>query len=385
MLLRNPLGRKRRVGGPDWGERRLFDQVHGHDPDFVLLRQALREVRSDWCDAAAARAYAERLPGLTVRCRYLSQVSPFAENWTQAAVGESEPVETPAEALRRLHAELVGEGTPRCGPVSSPAHSADRRSPHLYKRRPSVGAVSRSGDLDTTGEPEMLIHGDWLLTGARAAIHRPTATAVVADLHLGYAQARHRGGEAVPSRPLAEIFAPLLSLLSSQTVSRLVIAGDLFETRPRPTLIAELLGCLRAVAVELLGVVPGNHDRGLAASSGLPLCPEGTSIGGWRIVHGDGPLPEPPLVQGHEHPCVRWPGLAAPCYLIGAGRLVLPAFSADAAGVNVRGDARWQTFRCAVIAGDQVLDFGPVGALPRAPQITPTRSVGGRGSRRAEG
>jgi len=27
MLLRNPLGRRRRVGGADWGERRLFEQV----------------------------------------------------------------------------------------------------------------------------------------------------------------------------------------------------------------------------------------------------------------------------------------------------------------------------------------------------------------------
>ena len=47
MLLRNPLGRRRRVGGRDWGERRLFDQVQARDPDFVLLRQAVREVRAD--------------------------------------------------------------------------------------------------------------------------------------------------------------------------------------------------------------------------------------------------------------------------------------------------------------------------------------------------
>ena len=34
MLLRNPLGRGRRVGGRDWGERRLFDQVRARDPEF---------------------------------------------------------------------------------------------------------------------------------------------------------------------------------------------------------------------------------------------------------------------------------------------------------------------------------------------------------------
>ncbi len=108
MLLRNPLGRKRRVGGQDWGERRLFEQVQGHDPDFVLLRQAGREVRAEWCDVRTAREYLDRLPGLAVRCRWLAQVSPFASNWTQAEVGEPERLESPAESLQRLHAALLG-------------------------------------------------------------------------------------------------------------------------------------------------------------------------------------------------------------------------------------------------------------------------------------
>src|SRR5438067_991701 len=35
---------------------------------------------------------------------------------------------------------------------------------------------------------------DWLLTPQRVAVHRPSGSAVVADLHLGYGQARRRGG-----------------------------------------------------------------------------------------------------------------------------------------------------------------------------------------------
>src|SRR5262249_34562148 len=42
----------------------------------------------------------------------------------------------------------------------------------------------------------MRIHRDWLLTPERAAVHLPTATAIVADLHLGYNHARRRTGEA---------------------------------------------------------------------------------------------------------------------------------------------------------------------------------------------
>src|SRR5262249_9445632 len=40
MVLRNPLGPRRKVGGKHWTERRLFDQVRAVEPDFVLLRQA---------------------------------------------------------------------------------------------------------------------------------------------------------------------------------------------------------------------------------------------------------------------------------------------------------------------------------------------------------
>jgi ATP-dependent Lhr-like helicase len=108
MLLRNPIGGRRRVGGRDWGERRLFEQVRAHDPDFVLLRQANREVRRHVCDGEAALRYAGELPGLIVRCRWLARPSPFVEAWTQPGMGAAEAVETPAEALQRLHASLMG-------------------------------------------------------------------------------------------------------------------------------------------------------------------------------------------------------------------------------------------------------------------------------------
>jgi ATP-dependent Lhr-like helicase len=108
MLLRQPLGQRRRVGGWDWAGRRLFDKVRDRDPDFVLLRQARRELRTTSCDAAAARDYAAALPGLSVRVRPLRWPSPFAESWTQLGEGAAEAVETPAEALRRLHQLLTG-------------------------------------------------------------------------------------------------------------------------------------------------------------------------------------------------------------------------------------------------------------------------------------
>jgi ATP-dependent Lhr-like helicase len=115
MLLRQPLGQTRRVGGRDWGARRLFDKVQAHDRDFVLLRQARREVRAELCDTAAAGEYVRELERRPLRCRWLSYPSPFVESWTQMAAGAAESVETPDEALLRLHATLV-EGTNDAGP-----------------------------------------------------------------------------------------------------------------------------------------------------------------------------------------------------------------------------------------------------------------------------
>jgi ATP-dependent Lhr-like helicase len=108
MVLRNPEGRRRRVGGADWPERRLFEQVQVHNPSFVLLRQALAEVRAELCDVESACRYVAQVPSLAVRCRSLRQPSPFAAAWTQPGVGEVPVVQSSAEALQRLHAELTG-------------------------------------------------------------------------------------------------------------------------------------------------------------------------------------------------------------------------------------------------------------------------------------
>jgi putative SbcD/Mre11-related phosphoesterase len=211
----------------------------------------------------------------------------------------------------------------------------------------------------------MRVHDDWLLTSERAAIYLPTATAVIADLHLGYDQARRRGGEAVPAFSLEDTVTALRRLLLHHDVRSLVIAGDLCEDAAGFELVPGLLEELTSAGVELAGVVPGNHDRGLGRNGhGLPLCPDGVQLGGWQVMHGDSKLPRGRVVHGHFHPCLRWRGgLNAACYLHRATRIVLPAFSADAAGVNVIRNAQWRGYRCCAIVGDRVLDFGEVTGL----------------------
>ncbi len=81
MLLRHPIGGRRKVGGRDWAERRLFEQVRAADPDFVLLQQAEREVTVEACNGALSQAYLHELSWKMIRSRWLSEPSPFAASW----------------------------------------------------------------------------------------------------------------------------------------------------------------------------------------------------------------------------------------------------------------------------------------------------------------
>lgn len=80
MVLRNPLGRKRKVGGKDWAERRLFEQIRELNTGFVLLRQAEAEASHSMCDFPGAHAFLESLTTQPIRMRHLAEPSPFGQS-----------------------------------------------------------------------------------------------------------------------------------------------------------------------------------------------------------------------------------------------------------------------------------------------------------------
>jgi ATP-dependent Lhr-like helicase len=104
MVLRNPEGGRRRVGGMLWVSNRLYPLVQAACPDHPLLRETRREVLEDLLDAPTAMGWLASRP--TVRFRSLAGLSPFAAAWIDP--GQSEPLrfETAAEALKRLHRRL---------------------------------------------------------------------------------------------------------------------------------------------------------------------------------------------------------------------------------------------------------------------------------------
>jgi ATP-dependent Lhr-like helicase len=106
MVLRNPEGGRRRVGGLLWVSARLYPLVKATCPDHPLLRETRREVLDDLLDTPRALAWLARQP--EVRFRILDALSPFAAAWIDPGSAEAVHFETPAEALRRLHARLAG-------------------------------------------------------------------------------------------------------------------------------------------------------------------------------------------------------------------------------------------------------------------------------------
>jgi ATP-dependent Lhr-like helicase len=113
MVLRNPEGGRRRVGGLLWVSQRLYPLVRAACPDHPLLRETRREVLDDLLDTPAALAWLSGRPG--VRLRRLDGPSPFASAWIEPGAGAGAGsvggdhlrFESPAQALLRLHARLA--------------------------------------------------------------------------------------------------------------------------------------------------------------------------------------------------------------------------------------------------------------------------------------
>lgn len=105
MVLRNPDGGRRKVGGLLWVSNRLYPLVQECCPDHPLLRETRREVLEDVLDTPGALAWLGSRP--SVRFRALRALSPFAAAWITPGEGEPLHFETPDEALRRLHARLI--------------------------------------------------------------------------------------------------------------------------------------------------------------------------------------------------------------------------------------------------------------------------------------
>lgn len=205
----------------------------------------------------------------------------------------------------------------------------------------------------------------WQLTAERVAIHRPTNTAVLADMHLGYVAARRGDGEAVPHFGEVERLDYLSQIIEHLHIKNVVIAGDIVESaRHGLPIVREWALQLRERQITL-HLVPGNHDQGLREIPELVLHPNGYPLGEWLVLH-DAPVDDDRcIIQGHLHPTIRATSVAgeAACFLLSEKRLLLPAWCEHAAGVSVQSLDGWQQTDCFGIVGEEVVALGNVEAL----------------------
>ena len=206
----------------------------------------------------------------------------------------------------------------------------------------------------------------WLLTPEGAVVQEDERTAVIADVHLGYEWCAVQGATVSPRTRSRKRWPSWRGCWRVSKLDRLVVAGDLVES-PKPCRrteqdVAILEGWLAARGVSLV-VLAGNHDPARSRAGSATL-----EVAGWTIAHGHRPVPGPKTITGHLHPVLRAGAGNAPCFLVSRARLVLPAFSENAAGVGVlserfSGADGGRPYQCVAMADGCLFDFGSLDAL----------------------
>ncbi|MFC7097970.1 metallophosphoesterase [Halobaculum marinum] len=191
----------------------------------------------------------------------------------------------------------------------------------------------------------------------RAIYLRDADALVVADLHVGRAEA---SDVAYPLGEAGDLAERLSALLAHFDPAEVVFAGDVLHRFDRVSLaaadsLAALVDACRDAGARPI-LVRGNHDTALADAWDGPIH-DAYELDRWGGGEdGDAPAvvrhghAAPPAAEtaglylvGHDHPTIAIEGQRHPCHLYaqdayrGADVLMLPAFSRLAAGVEVNG------------------------------------------------
>lgn len=204
--------------------------------------------------------------------------------------------------------------------------------------------------VDAQGPAQWSLAPDVVADARRAVWLEAERTLLVADVHLGHVWVERQRGTLLPIVP-DDTIERLDALRLDYRPARWVFLGDTVHAIARMGVLEEELRCLiRWLNGEASTFVLGNHDARLPEMLGWlgypGECVRLATAGPHVLVHGDampwdvavGRLGDGGRVfYGHEHPAVvLGDGVATsarvPCFLVGADRVILPAFSKWAAG-----------------------------------------------------
>jgi len=109
MILRNYMGRQKRVGRQQVSSMILLNAVKRIDPNFCILKEARREVLEDLMDIENATKVIEGIKKkmILVKEIHTSMPSPFAFNLILQGFTDIMKIEDKAEFVRRMHQQVM--------------------------------------------------------------------------------------------------------------------------------------------------------------------------------------------------------------------------------------------------------------------------------------
>jgi DNA ligase-associated metallophosphoesterase len=182
------------------------------------------------------------------------------------------------------------------------------------------------------------------LLAARAGDWPSRRALLVADLHWGKTETFRAHGIALPDGTLGGDLGRLAAALERTGARRVIVLGDLIHhaTGLTPALVDAIAAFRRRLPFDLV-LVRGNHDKAsltVPASWGVEIVERELEDGPFLLRHEPVAAEGRYVWAGHLHPQVRLVGrgdsLTLPCFHLGRGVGVLPAFSEFTGGLLVR-------------------------------------------------
>lgn len=160
---------------------------------------------------------------------------------------------------------------------------------------------------------------------------------MIADLHLGKADAFRSAGISLPRGGTDDDLSRLTELLRLTGAAELMVLGDFLHGSAGDKPWRHHWQAWRASHAQLaVGVLAGNHDRALGgAGLDLDLVGEALDDAPFALRHAPEAHATLHVVCGHLHPVLTLPGLPGrwPAFWLRARCTVLPAFSRFTGGV----------------------------------------------------